>query len=1001
MISPRLLFQGDPTECIRWVGLAKKFARQAYNAEVISKVWKVSEGVTIRVMNNLQARVCKVWIEAGEGIGYQFYGTEGTMLKTFEDPNIPGRWLPLGNWLFVKPYLSREDDVSVVKFKASPLLSSLREDTTSPPRWVYNPNPYLSIQPEGDYPLKIKPVHQPDGMGVKKWQNTQRPKTWLTSCWAEPTPNQAVSVRSGAASWFTITGLTDQGYDLAPGVFKSPKGKRRAPDSDWYRGACLHTATHEIYGSRLFVVMVDISHRFYCYPAEVAETETGAISGKPCVGDIYIQQQGAPLPAWVTLFDVGIESGLTPKEHNAEIQPQWVFSPNGDKAAAVMFHLDEAWSDAYHTSTRYEYDAGTDTTTDKGVRESRPGVVEVEWTIALTGENPEDFDFSVALKQSLYSEDDGRGYLAVGYASQDFVNLPGGALYNGLLILEQDYYLGELFSQAALYATPELPVTNTALNIITHPPVAVVAKVTYESSTIMQWLSSYTVFSNNSYRVYGGIDPASLIAPTFDDLTDKPATAANTQTFCLQTHINAMDLPTLTFCFGVSASLTGVCTAGGYFLTEFDEFIQWDGPFSASAAYVVMYALGVKDEERFVGHSQLKAVLPAYFDMTHTHPDLDAMVRVNLNATISSTAFSPTGGDLSDLYRTVYYRIPPVWGAEYGEPNDYYQHTEFADLTLDTGFIDESFTESVIQASSLVRSYATNFTDQLGLNLLASTPFDVDSWMTTLPRIFLMFDGQYYERPGLRWMRKVHDGDFWRPNGYPDPLVMEAGTSDFSGYPLGLVLHTRFAHTALFPLNNPYANLSAEPNGSYAIFFGPFAAATSTVATHPNISQPVPQLTGDFVIEQNFMDVIRVRLPQGSGYHEGKTSHREQMNEAFELSLTPSDYSMSFVIESGRLRIAQKAEIPVLIDRWDVHSRYDRNYMSYLGNQYAGSISLYPINAAWLKTTYALTVDTYLMQTLPCFHTTDLLEGPPGWTTVFPTPRMEGLFTQLPIVKEV
>jgi len=993
MISPRFLLTGDPALAARYVGMAKNLAIQSFKAGIISKFWIVADGISVRVVNNIQSKICKVFIDAKGFMAYQFYGSEETMKKTFEDPNVPGRWLPLGNWVLVKPKIKND----AVVFTSRPLLSSLRQSTDTPPKWKYNPNPYLSIQLEGDAPLRIKPVHQPDGMGVKKWQDLKNPETWLTSCWAEPSPNYAVSVRSGAASWFTTTGLTDQGYDYAPTLFNDKSGKRRSPDSDWHRGACLHTVESEDYGSRLFVIVVDINHKFYCYPASVLETETGAISNRPCVDDKYVKQQVAPLPPWVTLFNVGVNSSLTAEEHTYEIQPQWVFSPQGDKAAAVMFHLDSAWKDAYHTSTRYEYSAGT--TTAKEVQESRPGVVEMEWEITLTGEDPEDFDFTVSLKQSLYSENDGRGYLAVGYASQDFVDLPGGVLYNGLLILEHDYYLGELFSQANLYTVPELPLSDTTLQILTHPPIAVVAKVTYESVVVMQWLSSYTVFSNNSYRTYGGINPASLMSPTFDDLTDKPATAANTQTFCLQTHINAMDLPTLTFCFGVSASLTGVCTSGGYFLVESGEYIQWGGPFCASAAYVVTYALGVKDEERFVGHPQLKEVLSDYFNLTHTHPNIAAMTPVNLNATIDSEAFNPSIDHMNDLYRTTHYRIPPVWIAAYGNPDEYHKYTEFANLTINTGFSGESRTETVIQASSLTRSYATNFTDQLGINLLASTVFSQDSWITTVPRIFLMFDGQYYERPGMRWMRKVYDGSIWRPNGYPGTLVLEAGTSDFSGYPLGLVLHTRFAHTALFPLNNPYANLSAEPNGSYAIFFGPFAAPASTVATHPNINQPVPQIVADFTIEQNVMDVIRVRLPKGVDYVEGKTSHREQMNEAFKLALTVNDYVMTFYVGSGRLRILQKADIPDRIDDWDVHSRFDRNYMSYDGQQYAGSISLYPVNAAWLKTTYVLTIDSYLMQTLPCFHTTDLLAGPPGWSVAFPTPRMEGIFTKLPSVR--
>lgn len=89
MISPRLLFQGDPTECIRWVGLAKKLARRTYDAGVISKVWKVAEGVTFRVENNLSAKICKVWIEAGALVtGFQFYLKNPESVKGFSYPDF-------------------------------------------------------------------------------------------------------------------------------------------------------------------------------------------------------------------------------------------------------------------------------------------------------------------------------------------------------------------------------------------------------------------------------------------------------------------------------------------------------------------------------------------------------------------------------------------------------------------------------------------------------------------------------------------------------------------------------------------------------------------------------------------------------------------------------------------------------------------------------------------------------------------------------------------------
>lgn len=64
MIIPRLLFKGDPQEAVKYVGLAKKLARQAFEAGLINEVYRVADGVTITVENALKAKICKVWIEA-------------------------------------------------------------------------------------------------------------------------------------------------------------------------------------------------------------------------------------------------------------------------------------------------------------------------------------------------------------------------------------------------------------------------------------------------------------------------------------------------------------------------------------------------------------------------------------------------------------------------------------------------------------------------------------------------------------------------------------------------------------------------------------------------------------------------------------------------------------------------------------------------------------------------------------------------------------------------
>lgn len=925
--------------------------------------------------------------------GYQFYGSEGTLQKTFEDPNVPGRWLPLGNWVWVQPIQKQ----GAIEFKAKPLLSSLRESSESPPKWTYHPNPHLSLNPEIARHLHLRPMHHPDGVGVKKWRNARKQGRFLTSTWAEPTPDQGFFLRSGSMPFWWFSGFSDRGYDVAPSVFKSRTGTAQVPESDWYRGAGLHTVTSEEFGARTFIVMVTISHEFYCYPVGVQGETFGVTPNKANVEGRYVQSHPAPLPSWVTPFDVGESSALSAADHIKQPQPLWVFSPQGDKAAAIMVHLDDPWADAYHTSSRYQ--SGVK---EFDLQETRPGVVEVAFTIAITGENPEDFTFTVALQQALYSGDDGRGYLAVGYAATDFPDLPGNVHCNDLLILEQQYFIGSLFSPAQNYVIPPTTLVDATRQVIVNPPLVAVAQVTAPGDgVVMRWLSAHTAFWNANH-IYGGITAASLMNPTFDALADKPAESATTQQWSFHTAINAMDLSTLTFCFGVSATLTGLCTAGSAFVNS--ELIQWSGPFCASAAYVVTYALGVKDEERSVGHPQLKAVLPAYFALTHSHPALAALTPVNLKATITSVATMPAddlNGLYGDLYKTVRYRTPVAW--ESGNEADYYRSTEFADVTVNTGVSGATpQTVHVLHASAMAFSFATDFPAQLGPNaLIAGTELNAEGWMVTVPRIFQCFDGQLYRRPGLRWMKRIQDSNqFWRPNGWPDSLVMETGDSSYSGYPMGLILHARFAEMALFGLNNPCAQLSAEPNGSYALFFGPFAAATTTVPTHPNINAPVPVLTS-FVIEQNLMDVIKVRLPKNNAYLEGKTTHLEQMNQAFGLTLSPNDYLYAFGLSGSALLLhPHKTLAPTLIPDWRTQSPYDHHYQFYDGQRYGGSIILSPLAMGWKKTVYANTVDGWIAQTTSCFDTRDLQDCPTPWPIAWPTPRMEGLFTNLPLVKE-
>lgn len=69
---PHILFHGDISVAVRWIGLAKKLARKCYANKILSKVFNISSNVTIRVENivpNNAVGISKVFINAGAAAG--------------------------------------------------------------------------------------------------------------------------------------------------------------------------------------------------------------------------------------------------------------------------------------------------------------------------------------------------------------------------------------------------------------------------------------------------------------------------------------------------------------------------------------------------------------------------------------------------------------------------------------------------------------------------------------------------------------------------------------------------------------------------------------------------------------------------------------------------------------------------------------------------------------------------------------------------------------------
>jgi len=619
----RVIYTGDPLAGAAWRALARQLARALEASGRRSAVYTIPDG-SIRIER--YGFGCKVWIEAGNApLLYQFYGTEAAMLKTVEDVYTPGRYIPLGNWTGVR-FVQQADQT--IKFVPSPLVSSLR--VSAEERWPFDPDPY---SPESHLP--IAPAHQPDGAGISVWRDPKRPTFWIGTTWAESGPAFAAYRISGAGP--QLPRLADTGFDFAPMLYRGLKGRPQTPDTDWYRGACLHTAESAQYGPRLFIISVDVTHRFHCYPAGAqGERLTADPANKANVPAELAKTALAPFPAWVTPTDIGRNSALTAAQQFNVMQPKWVFAPSGTKAAIIHFQRDAAWADAYFTSSRY---------TDAGVkawdlREDWPGLIEVGFTISITGPAPKDFTFAVTLLQALHAKDDGRGYLAAGYAGQAFPDLPGGVVWDDLLVLEHRYFMGDLFRPASDYDDPAqgYTVATADAKVPAHPPVVAVAAITKNGVDVLKWLSSYVA----RWGRFDGFTAASRFAPTFDELSDKPTDAAKVQMQSLQTAVHSLDFQTLTVCLGTSITLTGLCTSGAA-LPDEQTLVQWAGPFCASAAMLSLYSLGKLEERKAVGHPQLKAVLPAYCDLTHARPDFGALTPVNLKASVDQLALYQIG----------------------------------------------------------------------------------------------------------------------------------------------------------------------------------------------------------------------------------------------------------------------------------------------------------------------------------------------------------------------
>lgn len=749
---------GEGPAILKWLAWARKQARSMADIGVRpTKRVRMADGTDVAI--EVRDEWAFIRIVGGFAGSYQFIGTLNHLYKTFDDDNLPAgtRYLPL--------VYAVHAEVKAGTWKATPLVSSAE---AAPPGfdWFYEPDPRLT-----DDRLILKPAHQWDGNGMHQWYGPtvaapKRNIPWLLTQWQQSHPCNALGRYTGGSSahWFT----QDMGYDFGPNFFGGDglTGVNKSPDSDWYCRAAIRAV-----GGRNFIVMVDVNSVFYCYPTDGYGSDF-IVGGAEWPGEkanvptVYTKSQACPWPAWVTAENLGvaaIEEPVTEAVQRTRLRPLWAFNSAGTRAACIAAHRDPAWSDSYFTSSQYSGDGATLTHT---LKEDYPGLVEVEFAVEVTGPDPDDFTFSVSLRQAIYSKTDRRCPVAVGYALRPMsYTIQSDQSYtvplDELLVLEYEHYtdVPAMCVPAAYPDDPGPPVLHQPRR----PNRATVASVKREDgggwTEVKRWLAYYACYPVEDH---GDPEPRRF-SPVITDFQGVPgASDYFWNHFVYIAQIVAMDVSSLSFCVAAT-----VWTMGTVPRLSTDNH-------AAEAQVIVTTAFGAERERKAIGHPLLKGAAGAMHDLTHQYPDIGTMIRFHLNATADYAHYT-TG---------------------FAAGNEH----QYATLTVTLGDGGDPLVNVIQDASESVMAYPaiTGCTSQF--------PSATEIWS---PVIFSYWDGFSFVRPGMRWSA----GATW-----------QTGTLSFAGYPYGAIHHGAVHFLTLAPLNNVQARFGVHRSGSWSIFAGPFAA---------------------------------------------------------------------------------------------------------------------------------------------------------------------------------
>lgn len=218
----------------------------------------------------------------------------------------------------------------------------------------------------------------------------------------------------------------DVGYDLSFSQVSKPL-KNRLPDSDWPHDS-MSVFVSSIYGSRRFVVMVDASGIFHCWPHvyedKVFDSPYSNQGQNVNVDPNYVISVAPPYPNWVYVpVDNRRDTDWPPGTYSGDPRYVWRFNSYGTKVVGIVLKRETLSSrDIYGrtiptTTPKFQEQIIDSFEIDSSVKDTGlsytgspkndwPGYVEFSINIEITGYDLEDFTFSLSLLRSQEPDED-------------------------------------------------------------------------------------------------------------------------------------------------------------------------------------------------------------------------------------------------------------------------------------------------------------------------------------------------------------------------------------------------------------------------------------------------------------------------------------------------------------------------------------------------------------------------------------------------------------------